>query len=55
MIIHKEGRQLLFISLIILVGIIWLADYFFRDTEVIRNIIISLGVIFYLLFLQLTV
>jgi len=52
MTIHKEGRVLLFVSLIILVGIIWVADYFFHTTEVIRDIIISIGVIFYLLFLQ---
>jgi phosphatidylserine decarboxylase len=52
MTIHKEGRTLLFVSLIILVGIIWLADYFFHSTEVIRNIIIAVGLIFYLLFLQ---
>jgi phosphatidylserine decarboxylase len=52
MTIHKEGRVLLFISLIILVGIIWLVDYFFHDAEIIRNIIIAIGVVFYLLFLQ---
>lgn len=52
MTIHKEGRTLLFISLLILVGIIWLADYFFHNTEIIKNIIIAIGVIFYLLFLQ---
>jgi phosphatidylserine decarboxylase len=52
MTIHKEGRTLLFVSLIILVGIIWLADYFFHSTEVIRNIITAVGLIFYLLFLQ---
>jgi phosphatidylserine decarboxylase len=52
MTIHKEGRTLLFVSLIILVGIIWVADYFFHNREIIRDIIISIGVIFYLLFLQ---
>src|SRR5277367_2258310 len=52
MTIHKEGRTLLFVSLIILVGIIWLADYFFHNTEIIRNVIIAIGAIFYLLFLQ---
>jgi phosphatidylserine decarboxylase len=52
MTIHKEGRLLLFVSLIVLVGIIWLADYFFHNNEVIRNIIIAVGAIFYLLFLQ---
>jgi len=52
MTIHKEGRTLLFVSLIILVGIIWLADYFFHNIEIIRAIIIAIGLIFYLLFLQ---
>jgi len=52
MTIHKEGRTLLFVSLIILAGIIWVADYFFHNAEVIRNIIIAAGLIFYLLFLQ---
>ena len=50
--IHKEGRTLLFVSLIILVGIIWLADYSFHSAPLIRIIIITIGVIFYLLFLQ---
>jgi phosphatidylserine decarboxylase len=52
MTIHKEGRTLLFVSLIILVGIVWLADYFFHNTEILRNIIIAISLIFYLLFLQ---
>jgi phosphatidylserine decarboxylase len=52
MTIHKEGRALLFASLIVLVGIIWLADYFFHETEIVRDIIIGAGAIVYLLFLQ---
>src|SRR5260221_5157213 len=53
MTIHKEGRTLLFVSLIILVVIIWLADYFFRSqADVIRNIIIGIAVVFYLELLQ---
>jgi len=50
--IHKEGRTLLFVSLIILVAIIWLSDYFLPQAPMIRNLIIGLAVIFYLLFLQ---
>ncbi len=50
--IHKEGHTLLFISLLFLVGIVWAADYFFHQTEIIRNIIIIVGVVLYLLFLQ---
>jgi len=53
MTIHKEGRTLLFVSLIVLVGIIWLADYFLHpQSDALRNIIIGLAIIVYLLFLQ---
>jgi len=51
MTIHKEGRLLLFVSLIILVGIIWAADYFLGE-GILRNVIIGAFVIFYLLILQ---
>jgi len=51
MTIHKEGRLLLFVSLIILVGVVWLADYFFVN-EIIRNIVIGIAAVLYLLFLQ---
>lgn len=52
MTIHKEGRTLLFILLVVLVGVIWAADYFFPQALVVRNIIIGVAVIFYLLILQ---
>jgi len=52
MTIHKEGRTLLFILLIVLVGIIWASDYFFSEAILVRNIIIGVAVIFYLLILQ---
>src|SRR6266550_9442063 len=53
MTIHKEGRTLLFISLLVLVGIIWVADYYLHpQADIVRNIIIIVAVIFYLLFLQ---
>ena len=52
MTIHKEGRTLLFVLLIILVGVIWAADYFFAQAIVVRNIIIAISAIFYLLILQ---
>lgn len=51
MTIHKEGRTLLFILLIVLVGHIWAADYFFAGS-IIRIVIIATGIIFYLIFLQ---
>ncbi len=50
MTIHKEGRTLLFISLIVLVGIIWTADHYLA--EIIRNIVIGVAAIFYLIILQ---
>lgn len=53
MTIHKEGRTLLFISLLVLVGIIWVADYYLHPQyDIIRNIVIAVASIFYLLFLQ---
>lgn len=50
MTIHKEGRTLLFVLLIVFVGIIWVSDYYFSD--VVRNIIIGAYGIFYLIILQ---
>ena len=52
MTIHKEGRFLLFVLLIALVGDIWLVDYFFHEMQIIRNIIIATSMILYILFLQ---
>ncbi|MCI0751833.1 MAG: phosphatidylserine decarboxylase family protein [Flammeovirgaceae bacterium] len=53
MTIHKEGRTLLFILLIVLVAIIWVSDYYlFPEYAVVRNIIIGVSVVFYLLILQ---
>lgn len=50
MTIHKEGRALLFVLLIVFVGIIWASDYYLSD--VLRNIIIGAYAIFYLIILQ---
>lgn len=50
MTIHKEGRTLLFVLLIVFVGVVWLSDYYF--SEVVRNIIIGVCVVFYLIVLQ---
>src|SRR5688572_21175098 len=52
MTIHKEGRTLLFVLLIVLVAIIWGFDYFFPDMYVLRNIVIGVGIVFYLIILQ---
>jgi phosphatidylserine decarboxylase len=50
MTIHKEGRTLLFVLLIVFVGIIWVSDYYLSD--VVRNIIIGVCTFFYLIILQ---
>ncbi len=50
MTIHKEGRTLLFVLLIIFVGIIWVSDYYLSD--ILRNIIIAVCTVFYLIILQ---
>lgn len=52
MIIHKEGRTLLFILLILLGLIIWGFDYVFPEATVSRNIVIGVCIIFYLVILQ---
>lgn len=52
MTIHKEGKTLLLILLVILVAIIWGFDYFFPDMNVLRNIVIGVSVFFYLIILQ---
>ena len=50
MTIHKEGRTLLFVLLIVFVGIIWVSDYYLSD--VVRNIVIAVCAVFYLIILQ---
>jgi phosphatidylserine decarboxylase len=52
MTIHKEGRTLLFVLLIVLVAIIWSFDYFLPEANVLRNIVIGVGLVFYLIVLQ---
>ncbi len=52
MTIHKEGRTLLFVLLIVLVAIIWGFDYFLPEANVLRNIILGGYAGFYLIVLQ---
>ncbi len=52
MTIHKEGRTLLFILIVVIVAIIWAFDYFLPEATLARNIVIGVGVIFYLIILQ---
>lgn len=50
MTIHKEGRALLFVLLIVFVGITWVSDYYLSD--VLRNIIIGVCAVLYVIVLQ---
>jgi phosphatidylserine decarboxylase len=52
MTIHKEGRTLLFVLLIILAGINWAVISWFPGQEGIQNIAIGLSILFYLIILQ---
>jgi phosphatidylserine decarboxylase len=52
MTIHKEGRLLLFILLIVLFALNWAILYFFPQNVLLQNSLIFASVIFYLLFLQ---
>lgn len=52
MTIHKEGRTLLFILLVLLFAINWAISYFFPSSTTIQNIIIGISLVFYVLILQ---
>ncbi|MBL7859994.1 MAG: phosphatidylserine decarboxylase family protein [Cyclobacteriaceae bacterium] len=52
MTIHKEGRTLLFILLLVLFGVNWAVGYFFPEARLAQNIMIGVSIAFYLLILQ---
>lgn len=52
MIIHREGRTLLFVLLIVLFALNWAVAYFFPELLVVQNISIGASVVFYLIILQ---
>lgn len=52
MTIHREGRLLLFVLLILLFGLNWAILYFFPQNVLVQNSVIFVSVIFYLLILQ---
>jgi len=52
MTIHKEGRTLLFVLLIVLVAIIFGFQYFLPESTVLRNLVIGGYLVFYLIVLQ---
>jgi phosphatidylserine decarboxylase len=52
MTIHREGRTLLFVSLVVLFALNWAISYFFAEATLIQNIFIGVSVVFYLIILQ---
>lgn len=52
MTIHREGRTLLFVLLLILFGINWAVSHFLPGNTLIQNLVIGFSVGFYLLILQ---
>ena len=52
MTIHKEGRTLLFVLLIVLFILNWAVYYFFPDSILAQNSVIIVSVLFYLIILQ---
>ncbi|MFN8341458.1 MAG: phosphatidylserine decarboxylase family protein [Cyclobacteriaceae bacterium] len=52
MTIHREGRTLLFVLLLILFGVNWALLYFLPEADLLQQIVLAVSVVFYLLILQ---
>lgn len=52
MTIHREGRTLLFVLLLILCGLNWAVAYFFPGNSILQNVLIIASILFYLIILQ---
>jgi phosphatidylserine decarboxylase len=52
MTIHREGRTLLFVLLIILFGLNWAVSYFFSEATLAQQIFMGISLVFYLIILQ---
>ena len=52
MTIHKEGRTLLFVSLLILFALNWALGNYFPEAIAVQNIVIGVSLFFYLIILQ---
>ncbi len=52
MTIHKEGRTLLFVLLVIFFAINWAFSYFMPEATTLQNIILGVSIAFYLIILQ---
>ena len=52
MIIHKEGRVVLFVLLVILFALNWAIAHFLPERSMLQDVVLGLSIIFYLLILQ---
>ena len=52
MTIHKEGRTLLFVALLLLFALNWAIGNYFPEATAIQNIVIGVSLFFYLIILQ---
>lgn len=52
MTIHREGRTLLFVLLVVLFAVNWAVAYFFPGNTILQNVLIAGSAIIYLLILQ---
>lgn len=52
MTIHREGRTLLFVLLIVLFGLNWILAHYFPGNSILLNTAIAVSIIFYLIILQ---
>src|SRR5258707_1083509 len=52
MTIHREGRTLLFVLLIVLFGLNWAVSYFFPEAVLAQQIFMGISLVFYLIILQ---
>ena len=52
MTIHREGRTLLFVLLLIFFGINWAVANYFPESRMIQNIVIGVSLFFYVIILQ---
>jgi phosphatidylserine decarboxylase len=52
MTIHREGRTLLFVLLLVFFALNWAVTYFFPTNTILQNSVIVLSIVFYLIILQ---
>ena len=52
MTIHKEGRTLLFVLLVLFFAINWAVTYYFPESSFVQNLVIGVSLVIYLIVLQ---